>query len=206
MPCVLSSLAWSTSVADAEFKEVALSNRGKLWSYTTNHYKPPEPYISPDPFEPYTVAAVELNEERIKHWMEQGAKPTDRVLRFLDEAGLAKRPARNNPNKAKPGKKAQERLDELAQKEEDAKAAVAELTMQIDKAEHGEWLARFKQHFEEEFDAVILPELFPGDGAITMGEVVTNTHHTRPLAGSLTGEVKDCQTPSHRQGALRFGG
>lgn len=54
----------------------------------------------------------------------------------------------------------------------DAKAAVAELTMQIDKAEHGEWLARFKQHFEEEFDAVILPELFPGDGAITMGEVV----------------------------------
>lgn len=51
--------------ADAEFKEVALSNRGKLWSYTTNHYKPPEPYVSPDPFEPYTVAAVELTEERM---------------------------------------------------------------------------------------------------------------------------------------------
>ena len=51
--------------ADAELKEVELSNRGKLWSYTTNHYKPPEPYVAPDPFEPYTVAAVELTEERI---------------------------------------------------------------------------------------------------------------------------------------------
>ena len=34
---------------------------------------------------------------------------TDRVLRFLDEAGVMKRPARNNPNKAQPKKKAQER-------------------------------------------------------------------------------------------------
>ncbi len=69
---------------------------------------------------------VELNEERIKHWMEQGAQPTDRVLRFLDAAGLATRPARNNPNKAKPGKKAQERLDELKAKEEEAAAEAAE--------------------------------------------------------------------------------
>ena len=47
------------------FEEVPLSRRGKLWSYTTNHYKPPEPAISPDPFVPYTVAAVELTEERM---------------------------------------------------------------------------------------------------------------------------------------------
>ncbi len=51
--------------SDGELEEVALSNRGTLWSYTTNHYKPPEPYISPDPFVPYTVAAVELTEERM---------------------------------------------------------------------------------------------------------------------------------------------
>ena len=38
-----------------------------------------------------------------------GATPTDRVLRFLDTAGLAKRSPRNNPEKAQPGKKAQER-------------------------------------------------------------------------------------------------
>ncbi len=51
--------------ADAPLEEVALSRTGKLWSYTTNHYQPPEPYVSPDPFEPYTVAAVELTAERM---------------------------------------------------------------------------------------------------------------------------------------------
>ncbi len=51
--------------ADAALQEVELSNTGKLWSYTTNHYQPPEPYVSPDPFVPYTVAAVELTEERM---------------------------------------------------------------------------------------------------------------------------------------------
>ena len=66
---------------------------------------------------------VTLNEERIKHWLEVGAQPTDRVLRFLDEAGLAKRDARNNPNKGVPGKAAQERVAMKAQKEEEAKAA-----------------------------------------------------------------------------------
>ena len=48
-----------------ELEEVRLSRTGKLWSYTTNHYQPPDPYVSPDPFEPYTVAAVELTEERM---------------------------------------------------------------------------------------------------------------------------------------------
>ncbi len=50
-----------------------------------------------------------LNLERIQHWMKVGAQPTDRVLRFLDAAGVAKRAPRNNPQKAQPGKKAQER-------------------------------------------------------------------------------------------------
>ena len=52
---------------------------------------------------------VVLNTERIQHWQKMGALPTDRVLRFLDAAGIAKRPARNNPTQAKPRKKAQER-------------------------------------------------------------------------------------------------
>jgi uncharacterized OB-fold protein len=50
---------------EVELEEVQLSRRGKLWSYTTNHYKPPEPYVAPDPFVPYTVAAVELDRERM---------------------------------------------------------------------------------------------------------------------------------------------
>ncbi len=74
---------------------------------------------------------VILNVERIQHWLEKGAKPTDRVLRFLDSAGLAKREARNNPNKAKPGQKAQERVEEkaaaAAEKAEALKAAEEEV-------------------------------------------------------------------------------
>jgi len=69
---------------------------------------------------------VSLNEERIKHWVSQGALATDRVLRFLDEAGIAKRDARSNPKKAEPGKKAQERIAEQKQREEEAKAKAAE--------------------------------------------------------------------------------
>ena len=69
---------------------------------------------------------VELNVEAIKAWVAKGAQPTDRVLRFMDEAGLAKRDARSNPEKAKPGKKAQERAAEKAQKIADAAAAAAE--------------------------------------------------------------------------------
>ena len=47
------------------------------------------------------------------------------MLRFLDEAGIAKRPARSNPTKALPGKKAQERAALLKKAQEDAAAAVA---------------------------------------------------------------------------------
>jgi small subunit ribosomal protein S16 len=52
---------------------------------------------------------VKLNLDRCKHWLSVGAQPTDRVARFLDAAGLMKREASNNPNKAKPKKKRQER-------------------------------------------------------------------------------------------------
>ena len=69
---------------------------------------------------------VTLNAERVQHWLGQGAKPTDRVLRFLDQAGILTREARNNPKKALLGKKAQERLDEKKAKEEEAAAAAAE--------------------------------------------------------------------------------
>jgi small subunit ribosomal protein S16 len=72
---------------------------------------------------------VVLDAERAKHWLDQGAKPSDRVARFLDAAGLLKREARNNPNKGKPGEKATERVEEKAEKaaaaEEAAKEAAA---------------------------------------------------------------------------------
>lgn len=52
---------------------------------------------------------VMLKIDRVTEWLAKGATPTDRVARFLDSAGLRKREARNNPEKAKPGKKMTER-------------------------------------------------------------------------------------------------
>ncbi len=66
---------------------------------------------------------VKLKEDRVKHWIGVGAQPTDRVHRFLDAAGILKREARNNPQKALPGKKRQEREEAQRQAEQDAKEA-----------------------------------------------------------------------------------
>jgi len=49
----------------SEFEEVPLSRTGRIWSYTKNCYQPPAPYVSPEPFVPYTIAAVELAEEKM---------------------------------------------------------------------------------------------------------------------------------------------
>ena len=49
----------------SELEEVPLSRRGRLWSFTNNCYPPPAPYVAPDPFEPYAVAAVELADEKM---------------------------------------------------------------------------------------------------------------------------------------------
>jgi small subunit ribosomal protein S16 len=79
---------------------------------------------------------VQMNEERVKHWLSVGAQPSDRVARFLDAAGVRERAARNNPKKGEPGENAKERAEEKAAKlaeaeeakkaaEEEAKAAAA---------------------------------------------------------------------------------
>lgn len=65
---------------------------------------------------------VQYDAERVKHWLGKGAKPTDRVARFLSVNGLVKWEHGNNPNKAKPGQKAQERAAEKAEKEAAANA------------------------------------------------------------------------------------
>ena len=56
-----------------------LGRTGRIWSYATNHYAPPAPYIAPEPFEPYTVAAVELSDERlvVLGQMTAGVAPED---------------------------------------------------------------------------------------------------------------------------------
>ena len=68
---------------------------------------------------------LSLDIDRIKYWLEKGARPSDRIARFLGEANVIPKPAqKNNPIKAKPKKKAQERLAAA----EEAKKASEEAT------------------------------------------------------------------------------
>jgi small subunit ribosomal protein S16 len=64
---------------------------------------------------------LKLDLEKVKAWMAKGATPSDRVSRFLDEAGVMKREKRNNPQKAIP----REERKRLAEEAEKAKAAAA---------------------------------------------------------------------------------
>ncbi len=74
---------------------------------------------------------VVLNAERIKHWLSQGAQPSERVAIFLGKAGLMAMPKQSvRPQKSAPKAKAQERLKEAEEKAraaaEAAEAAKAE--------------------------------------------------------------------------------
>jgi small subunit ribosomal protein S16 len=69
---------------------------------------------------------IKMDLDRVKHWLDQGAQPTDRVSRFLEAAGVLEKKERNNPQKAEPGKKAQERAEEKAAKAAEAAEAPAD--------------------------------------------------------------------------------
>src|ERR1700686_3239529 len=64
-------------------------------------------------------ARLKLDMDKVKAWIAKGAQPSDRVSRFLDAAGVAKRAPRNNPERALP------RKERKAKAEEAAKAAAA---------------------------------------------------------------------------------
>ena len=83
---------------------------------------------------------VQIDADRAKYWLSNGAQPTDRVARFLDVAGVRERPARLNPTKGKPGEKATERAEERATKqaEADEAAAAAAATPAADSPEEAE--------------------------------------------------------------------
>jgi len=68
---------------------------------------------------------VRLDVEKVKAWLAKGALPTDRVLRFLDAAGVMKREQRNNPNRAVPRKERKARAEEAAKAAAAAAAAPA---------------------------------------------------------------------------------
>ena len=82
---------------------------------------------------------VTLKADRISEWLAKGAQPTDRVARFISQSqdevlvGKVAWTQSNNPNKGTPGKKAQERAAERAQREADR--AEAEAAAKIEAAE-----------------------------------------------------------------------
>ena len=90
---------------------------------------------------------VALKVERIAEWLGKGAQPTDRVARFLSQdetlSAKVKWTQGNNPQKAQPGKKAQERAAERAQREADRLEAEAAA-----KAEAAEAAAKAKEEAE----------------------------------------------------------
>lgn len=66
---------------------------------------------------------LKLDLDKAKAWIAKGAIASDRVHRFLSDAGVVKPLVKNNPDKAKPKKKAQERLDAAEAAKADAEAA-----------------------------------------------------------------------------------
>ena len=91
----------------------ARSPRDGRFIQRLGHYNPPLPRESGE--------RVKFDLDRVKHWLAQGAQPSDRVERFLADAGLVKKKTQfNDPKKSAPRKKAQERL---AAEKKDAEAA-----------------------------------------------------------------------------------
>ena len=78
---------------------------------------------------------LRLDLDKVKDWMKKGAQPSDRVMRFLDAAGVAKREKRNNPEKALP-RKERKALKEEAAKAGDAAKAEAKAAADTKAREH----------------------------------------------------------------------
>lgn len=69
---------------------------------------------------------VVLKLERIKHWIAMGARPSERIQRFLFEAGAGEKPViREQPKKSAPRAKTQERIKAQAEAETATKAKEA---------------------------------------------------------------------------------
>ena len=71
-----------------EFETVALSRRGRIWSYTDARYKPPPPYVAADPYVPFCLAAVELAAEKLVVMGQVTAGVTVDDLKVGDEVEL----------------------------------------------------------------------------------------------------------------------
>ncbi|MEM7493497.1 MAG: 30S ribosomal protein S16 [Pseudomonadota bacterium] len=90
---------------------------------------------------------VKIDGEKAVSWIKKGAKPTDRVARFLSQMEVDGNVIYawehgNNPNKGEPGAKAKERLEEKAEKEAARKEAEAEAKAAAKEAKAAEKAAK----------------------------------------------------------------
>jgi small subunit ribosomal protein S16 len=79
-------------------------------------------------------ARLRFDIEKAKTWIAKGATPTDRIMRFLDEAGVMKRPERKNPTRAIPRKERKVMAEEATKAAEAAKAAATAKAAEAAKA------------------------------------------------------------------------
>ena len=93
---------------------------------------------------------IKLDIDRIKEWLSKGAKPTDRVARFLDAEGILKREPRNNPQKAIPKKEPEEAKEEAPAEEAKEEAPAEEAPAEETKEEAPEEEAKEEAPEEEE--------------------------------------------------------
>ena len=78
---------------------------------------------------------LKLDLDKVKSWIAKGAQPSDRVMRFLDAAGVAKREKRNNPERSVP-RKERKAVREEKQKVADAVKAEAKTKADAKAREH----------------------------------------------------------------------
>ncbi|MGX6649193.1 30S ribosomal protein S16 [Maricaulaceae bacterium MS644] len=79
---------------------------------------------------------IAVDAEKAAEWIKKGAQPTERVARFLKDAGVYEWAHGNNPKKGEPGEKAKERAAERLEKEEARKQAEADAKAAAEEAKN----------------------------------------------------------------------
>ena len=108
---------------------------------------------------------IKLDIDRIKEWLSKGAKPTDRVARFLDAEGILKREPRNNPQKAIPKKEPEETKEEAPSEEAPAEEPKEEAPAEEAPAEEAKEEAPAEEAPAEEAPAEETKEEAPAEEA-----------------------------------------
>jgi small subunit ribosomal protein S16 len=138
---------------------------------------------------------IKLDADRINHWLSVGAQPSDRVLRFLDAAGIRERSARNNPKKGEPGDKAKERAEARATREAELAEAAAAAEVEAATAEPTPEAETVADEVSEQTPAADNQGESTAEPAEGSNDVVPPTSES-PQAAEAAGEGQSSQEPA----------